>query len=356
MRPFLLPLQEHGEDYPCTHRHRCGCRHRILYTSPDDISAVCTCTPPACPPIRLRPTDTLIHTLNLRKLGNAFRTAFDFALPVCDAPPSPHSCRVGDWGAARSPVIFSVPPGDGNDVLIELETLCLASPAPSILLIPGQLPGPALAESVMHRHGSVIIPLADKVTVTASGRFEVTEPIDGILAEFTRRQAATAANLPKVIEGIHRKIEADAHDRNVLRQERDELAKLHADGYMKFLTKIAPTDFQAFAAIMVHGTRNAAVKALGTARRTFYTQVDRWQHMGPEYSKMYQLAKWRNAANRSVKVPLDVALRLTGIPDDIRDYPALLQQILEALALQDPYNWRAVNREVSEIIRDELPR
>ena len=208
----------------------------------------------------------------------------------------------------------------------------------------------------MHRHGSVIIPLADKVTVTASGRFEVTEPIDGILAEFARRLATTAGGTG-ALEEIHRELKAIAQNQSIISQERDELARLHAGGCMRFVARVEPADFHAFAAILINGNRNAAAAALGVPPRAFYNRVKRWATRGEAYRQLYSLYKQLKPAFKSIKLSLEQIQQFS--PDVLRqvasqDYPAILRQVLEALARQNPENWETVKREVLEVIREEV--
>ena len=52
-RVFLQPTSQQAGSYPCSHAISCGCRHSVIFESPDDVSAVCDCEEGGCDPIFL---------------------------------------------------------------------------------------------------------------------------------------------------------------------------------------------------------------------------------------------------------------------------------------------------------------
>ena len=87
---------------------------------------------------------------------------------------------------------------------------------------------------------------------------------------------------------------------------------------------------------------------------------------------MFRLIEWRKKVGRKILVrledsvqsgepndapenPVTVASVLDGIAaSDSRDYPAILQEILEVLQSQNPKNWAELGREAIEIIKEEI--
>ena len=184
------------------------------------------------------------------------------------------------------------------------------------------------------------------------------------------------ALLGKGVETVRQDIEAIAKNEYELRQENAELQRLQAEGYLKFAAKVNGGDFTAFIYIMALGNRKKAADALGIPHRSFYDRVDKWLGMGSEYKRMFRLVEWRKNVGRQLKVRLEDSL-LSGEPNgsaenpetirgvlarmkdqevDSRDYPAILRDILEAMSIQNPTNWRSVNKEVIGIITEELPQ
>ncbi len=184
------------------------------------------------------------------------------------------------------------------------------------------------------------------------------------------------ALLGQSLEGVRVNMEAVAKNEYDLRQENAELQRLQAEGYLKFAAKINGRDFAAFIYIMALGNRKKAADSLGIPFRTFYDNIDAWRNLGPEHRRMYRLVEWRKKVGRRLRVRLEDSL-LSGEPNgesenpetirdvlarmkdqevDGRDYPAILRDILEALSIQNPTNWRSVNKEVIGIITEELPQ
>ena len=184
------------------------------------------------------------------------------------------------------------------------------------------------------------------------------------------------ALLGKGVETVRLNIEAIAKNEYELRQENAELQRLQAEGYLKFAAKVNGGDFTALIYNMALGNRKKAADALGIPHRSFYDRVNKWLEMGSEYKRMFRLVEWRKNVGRQLKVRLEDSL-LSGEPNgsaenpetirdvmtrmkdqevDSRDYPAILRDILEAMSKQNPANWRSVNKEVLEIITEELPQ
>jgi len=76
---FLSTTLEQAESYPCTREPRCGCRHRIVINSDEDIVGLCDCDASACEPIRLSVDDLVFYQLDMARLGDSICAALSLA-------------------------------------------------------------------------------------------------------------------------------------------------------------------------------------------------------------------------------------------------------------------------------------
>jgi hypothetical protein len=161
-----------------------------------------------------------------------------------------------------------------------------------------------------------------------------------------------------------------------LRQENDELRQLHAGGFLQFALQVERDDFLAFVTILALGNRKKAAAFLEVPERSFYEQVARWESKKDKaYTRMARAVEWRKKVGRRITLRLGDSLQ-SGEPGetpenpetvqatldkirenevDSRDYPALLGDILQTLERQNARNWPAVQSELIEIIKEELP-
>ncbi len=178
--------------------------------------------------------------------------------------------------------------------------------------------------------------------------------------------------LMEVLGEIRRDVAAVARGNFELRRENEELRTLHQEGFFKFALRVDGSDFRDFAAIMALGHRRAAADFLEVPRRTFYDRVGKWVSRSKDYQRMWRLVEWRSRTGRRITVRLEDSVG-SGEPSDKpenpvtvralldpiaaadnRDYPAILRQILGALAEQNAENWAAVRTEAVEIIKEEV--
>ncbi|MBI5386786.1 MAG: hypothetical protein HZA90_19110 [Verrucomicrobia bacterium] len=371
---FLQATQEQSQSYPCTEHPVCHCTHEIRETDVG-LVAVCVCGGDECSPIWLEPKDTLIYALNAAKLGEAVRRALGFDAATGTAGHGLRGAiRIGTHGPGRIPVLFYVP-YDETALLKELESILSAQAGPFILATPTAACHSATVEQMQHRHGFLLLPLAGALGVEDGGQLRAISPIDAVLTEFAKR-LGEGRGLVKTVERIDRNIEALAKGTYELRQENEDLRRLHAEGHLKFALSVDGEDFRAFTVIMALGNRKAAAEFLEVPLRTFYDRVDKWQSKAGAYRRMWRFVEWQRTQERKIKVRLDESLLsgdsggaaenpetiravLTKMKEeavDRRDYPEILRQILEALASQNGGNWAAVRDEVVAIIKEELPQ
>jgi hypothetical protein len=151
-RAFLRPTQQQAESYPCSQAFACGCRHRVIFDSPEDITAMCDCEEGGCDPIRLRPSDLIVYDLDGRMLAAAIRRAFHFGELESAGFEEVRSRLVGSWGVRRSRVFFNVPISE-KGLLKEIERLCAAVPDPFIVLTPTSRFCTPMVERVLRLQG-----------------------------------------------------------------------------------------------------------------------------------------------------------------------------------------------------------
>ena len=374
---FLRPTQQQTRTYPCTNKISCDCRHEVVEVGESNISllAVCQCDHQNCPAIHIEPKDIVVHELDLRKIGEAIRIAFRFDASTFSTSTSSHRVyRIASYGSARIPVYFTIPIEE-SVFLKDLEEVLSSMPDPFILLTPTHMHHTPTIESILKRHQCAYIPLSMTLSLDDKGQLRSICSIDGILADFQRR-LTEGSGLPQALQRIDKNIEAVAKGHYELNKQNEELRKLHAEGYLKFVSRFNSEDFRALAAIMLFGNRKAAAESLNIPSRTFYDRVSNWKKKGPEYKRLFQMVEWRKKNGCKITVPLGNSLQsgepsdeaenpetINAVIDRIRNddldqksYPELLRDILIVLQKQNPENWKALNKGLIDLISEELPQ
>jgi hypothetical protein len=206
-RGFLLPTQEQAENYPCTNRFRCECRHRVVVHTATDLVACCECEAGDCRPIRLEPKDVLVWTLDISKFLGAVQRALRFdASASTQFYAAPRTCQVGTYGGLRWPVYF-LSPMSGELFLEELEGLFGIGDGHFILLTPTRGHYSGEVESAVKRNRCALIPLSRCLALEGK-RFVVTHSIEPILQEFERRLVEGNGAGMKVMERVADGLEA----------------------------------------------------------------------------------------------------------------------------------------------------
>ena len=156
------------------------------------------------------------------------------------------------------------------------------------------------------------------------------------------------------------------------------MRRLASDGYFKFVLSVDPLDFRYFAAIFAVGDRAKAARLFKDeiGERRFYERIAAWPSRGPEYKRMYRIIEARKNAGRHDKIRLNESLQSASVQDeaenpetlqsvldklhsdnlDQRSFPALLQDILNALLDMNENNWRPIRDELVPVIREEVPQ
>jgi hypothetical protein len=214
-RAFLRPTQQQSESYPCVHPISCGCRHRVVFETPDEVSAICDCEEAGCDPILLDAADLIVHALNGKRIAASIRQAFQFDESENGDIGESHSCLVGTWGVRRSRVFFNVPISE-NGLLNEIDRLCVASPEPFVLLTPTSRFCTPMVQRALRRQGNAQVALSGVVALTPDGRLELipaAKPlIETFLGDFGKR-ITEGTPLERAIHRVEEKLNAIAKNR-----------------------------------------------------------------------------------------------------------------------------------------------
>jgi hypothetical protein len=214
-RVLLRPTQHQVGSYPCSHPISCGCRHRVMFDSPEDVSAVCDCEEAACEPISLRPSDLIVYALDIGMLAAALRGAFHLNELESVGFEEVRSRLVGGWGLRRSRVFFNVPVSE-KGLLKEIDRLCATVPDPFVLLMPTSRFCTPMVERALRLQGCAHLALAGIVTPTAPGILEIVPAakiaVDTVLGDFGKR-VAQGRPLDRAIARVEEKLDTIANSR-----------------------------------------------------------------------------------------------------------------------------------------------
>jgi len=367
-RHFLIRSGRQAETYPCTDAMRCQCHHKVVFLKSGEIVACCRCDEFRCEPIPVTAEDIELWEVDLLKLTRALARACD-AEPMPDGLKMQGTMQIGACSSAAVPLVLTMQfqQWQFQDAVKEL---VLRLRSPFILFTPTLRFCDALCVERLASVGAKCFDLASHVTVSESGKLRLVKPIE----------------LPSIVNGngdaglllreIKQEIAAVRTDYHELRRENNELRQMHAQGLMKFATRVEGDDFRAFAVIMALGNRKAAADFLDVPFRTFYDRIEKWNGLSRDYQRMYRMVEWRKKSGRKLKVRLEDSVAfgdsggnpenpqtvrevLSEIKDgaaDNRDYPALLRDLLEMLANQNAKNWHDVRDEAVEILTEEVPQ
>lgn len=353
-RTYLRPTQQQAGTYPCTHRPRCDCRHEIVAgDATGKLRAVCRCDIGNCPTVTLAPRDILIHELDTAKLGDAIRRAFGFdRAPSATIYSALRSHRIGTYGAVQSPVYFTIPTDEAG-LLREIEGLCSAIPDPFLLLTPTRARYTPTVEGTLKRHRAAFIPLSLTIALGDGGQLQTTNPIDPILADFTRRMT-DGRNTGDLLQGIHREIAAVRSDFHALHTAKERLEEMVSQGFFAFTQKVDARSFKVFCTVLADGDVAKASRSLDMGDSTLRDVLRGWRGRGKAYQTMLDIVRWRKKVGRHGKLPLnDAILHETA---KSTDYPALIADVFDGLLSMTGDNWQEKCEELADLLRPHAPR
>ena len=220
---FLRPTQQQVESYPCAHPNSCGCRHRVVFESPEEVSAVCDCEEGGCEPFFLGTNNLTIYALDSTIFAAAIRRAFHFDEIETARLEEGRSRIVGAWGIRRSRVFFNVPISE-NGLLKEIDRLCAAFPDPFVLLTPTSHFCVPIVQRALRRQGCAQMALCGVLRLAAPGILELMPGAEGAVDAFFTdfgKQVAQGKPLELAIGRVEAKLDAIAKQANQAGTEKD---------------------------------------------------------------------------------------------------------------------------------------
>jgi hypothetical protein len=226
-RAFLRPTSQQVDSYPCSQPNSCGCRHRVVFESPEDVSAVCDCEESGCEPILLGANDLIVYALDGKALAGAIRRAFQLSEIGSDGFDGLRSFVVGGWGIRRFHVFFNVPISESG-LLKEIERLCAAVPDPFVLLTPTSQFCTPMVQRALRRQGCVQTALGGVLKLAASGVLELVPgtkaAVDALFGDFGK-QVAQGKPLELAIGRVEAKLDAIAKIRQQTQAVSEDVAR-----------------------------------------------------------------------------------------------------------------------------------
>ncbi|MDH7602254.1 MAG: hypothetical protein QHI38_08920 [Armatimonadota bacterium] len=182
-KAFLRPMQELATRYPCMRSYTCGCDHRVVIYSDDDIVAACTCNPRACDTFRLTKSDIIIYELDRPALYRAMAKTLPLDIQVTDIPHLRWTDQIGFYTPQkgfRLPVFLTIQtePDNFRNTVLDL----LARNRESFILM---APTHDLCETdskeLLNNRQTVFLALSDIFRIDESGVFVVDEAYAAVM-------------------------------------------------------------------------------------------------------------------------------------------------------------------------------
>lgn len=183
-RNLLRPNGNYASSYPCP--SNCGCAHKVVSHSIDDIVAVCRCEPKRCETLELKRTDIVVYELKCSALGVAIASAFKVVPEDRATDGLPMTRRIGTYSpyaGFRFPIYLTIQiePDEFQQVV---KGLVSGEDKPFILLAPTrELCGPE-CEKLLQKRTASFFSLADLLICKDDGTLAMEKPADEILADF----------------------------------------------------------------------------------------------------------------------------------------------------------------------------
>lgn len=213
---LLRPMQELASYYPCTRSYPCGCYHRVVVHSDDDIVAVCTCDPQMCERVHITKSDIIVYELDRPALHKTIVDALSIEPKEAQVPYLKGTTHVGVYSphvGCNLPVYLAIrmEPHDFQHIVF---SLAANSQEPFVLIAPtGNLCEPDCLE-LLEQKDSLFLVLSDLLIFNDGAVIVNVECVEAF-AEFCARKMRIAdhkscATKPAAIRHI---------SENVFRQE-----------------------------------------------------------------------------------------------------------------------------------------
>jgi hypothetical protein len=351
IKPFLKLTGQAQEYIACPGSSNCGCAHYVSETVRGELVATCQCSGEDdwdCETYQLEPEDVLVHGLDWHLFGDEIRKALGFAQPAGAAYVSRDLREIGTYASVAAPVYLCL--AGERALLRELAKLQGLREGPFLVVTPTGSSWGVAVEAMARPHGGGHIALSSVLNVS-SGAFTANEAIEPTLAEFSKR-LASLRDSGSTLRNIHREIAAVRTEFVDLRNAKQHLEKMLADGMFAFTQKVDAKSFHVFCTILAEGDISKAARALRMGDSTIRDLLRAWRSRGGAYERMLDVVRWRKRVARTETVLLNDNLILGKARST--DYPALLTEVLDGLLSMTESNWEELGRELSDVLKAEL--
>jgi len=186
---FLRPMQELATRYPCMRSYICGCDHRVVIHSEDDIVGVCTCNPQACETFRLTKSDIIIYELDRPMLHRTIVEALSLEPAEVEIPNVRWTTQMGYYSprlGVRCPVVLTIQtePADYRSVI---SVLAARNSEPFIIIAPTVNLLPPDVLEILSLRKSALFTLSDILTMDGSEKIVASPSCNVMLVRFCSR-------------------------------------------------------------------------------------------------------------------------------------------------------------------------
>jgi len=181
---FLRPNGNYALSYPCP--SNCGCAHKVITHSPDDIVAVCRCKPKRCETVELKRTDIVVYELKWNALGAVVASVLQVIpedVPVDGLPMTRRIGTYSPYAGFRFPVYLTIQI-ESDEFQQVIEGLVSRADKPFLLLAPTHEHCGSECEKLLQKRGASFISLVDLFACRNDGSLVLEKPTDEILAAF----------------------------------------------------------------------------------------------------------------------------------------------------------------------------
>jgi hypothetical protein len=188
---FLRPMQELATRYPCMRSYICGCDHKVVIHSDDDIVAVCVCNPWICDTFRLTKSDIIIYELDRSAIYKALAKTLPLDIQVSEIPGLRRTDQVGFYTqhkGSRLPVFLTTQTEPSNFRNAVLDLLA-RNREPFILMAPTHDLCEPDSKELLDNRRAVFLTLSDVFKIDQSGVFVVDDTYVNTIESLCRSTA-----------------------------------------------------------------------------------------------------------------------------------------------------------------------
>jgi len=183
---FLRPMQELATRYPCLRSYTCGCDHRVVIHSEDDIVATCTCNPQACETFRLTKSDIIIYELDRSILHKSVAEALSLEPTKAETPNMHGAAQIGFYSprpGARFSVFLTIH-AEPEDYRSTIFALAAKNSEPFIVVAPTADLLPPDSLEILSLKKSALFTLSDMLVMDNSGKMAASPSCKVMLTRF----------------------------------------------------------------------------------------------------------------------------------------------------------------------------